>query len=104
MSNVIPFKSKSGVDKTPDEVKELVEDLQTFAKELFDEHEAILEEIDDAMDYQMYLKRFLEKEDYEAVVLGIMDPEYYAELEDDLRKMVDTYYAYDGVIYLVLIS
>ena len=99
MNNVIPFRNKSGVvDKTPDEVKELVEDLQAVARELFDEHEAILEEIDDAMDYQMYLKRFLEKEDYEAVVLGIMDPEYYAELEDDLRKMVDTYYAYDGVI------
>ena len=98
LSNVIPFKGKSGlVDKSPDEVEKLVGDLRGLAEEL-DEEAMLLEEIDDAMDYQMYLKRFLEKEDYEAVILAIMDPEYYVDLEDDLRKMVDTYYAYDGVI------
>lgn len=44
-------------------------------------------------------KRFLGKEIYEEIVLGIMDVEYYKELCGDkphIAKIVDCYYSYSS--------
>lgn len=48
-------------------------------------------------EFQMQIKDFLDREDYEAVMLGIMDLEYYVELEPELQELVDIYQSYSGV-------
>lgn len=47
---------------------------------------------DTAYDYQMLVKRFLVREDYEEVVLAIMDKEYYDDLDPALKNIVDHYF------------
>lgn len=49
-------------------------------------------------EFQMQIKDFLDKEDYDAVLLGIMDLDYYIDLEPELQELVDIYQSYDGVI------
>ena len=48
-------------------------------------------------EFQMHIKDFLEREDYEMVMLAIMDLEYYVELEPELQELVDIYQSYSGV-------
>ncbi len=42
----------------------------------------------------MSCKEFLTEEDYRDVLCGIMDPEFYDSLEEDLKDIVDTYFHY----------
>lgn len=44
--------------------------------------------------YQDILKKFLEPEDYQDILCGIMDKEYYDALELPLQKIVDAYYSF----------
>lgn len=37
-------------------------------------------------------KRFLIDDDYRDILCGIMDLDFYAELEPDLKKLVDVYF------------
>ena len=48
-------------------------------------------------EFQMQIKDFLDKEDYDAVLLGIMDLDYYIDLEPELQELVDIYQSYSGV-------
>lgn len=43
-------------------------------------------------DYQMLVKQFLIRDDYEEVVLAIMDKEYYDDLDPPLKTIVDHYF------------
>lgn len=43
-------------------------------------------------EYLSICKSFLEKEDYEEILCGIVDEEYYNEMEGALRRIVDSYY------------
>jgi hypothetical protein len=38
------------------------------------------------------VKKFLDRDDYEEILLGIMDEEYYQQLDPPLAKIVDSYY------------
>jgi hypothetical protein len=44
--------------------------------------------------YQDILKQFLEPEDYQDILCGIMDKEHYDGLERPLQKIVDAYYSF----------
>ena len=46
-------------------------------------------------EYQMLVKRFLTVEDYEEVLLAIMDTHYYESADSHLKNIVDSYYSYD---------
>jgi len=48
-----------------------------------------------AKQYLLRCKNELEDEDYRDVLCGIMDVEIYNELEEDLQKIVETYYSWD---------
>lgn len=48
-------------------------------------------------EFQMQIKDFLDKEDYDAVLLAIMDLDYYIDLEPELQELVDIYQSYSGV-------
>jgi hypothetical protein len=82
MGEVIEFKRKTDTDYKLDE-GELVD---TSALQLTQ------------YEFQMQIKDFLDKEDYDAVLLGIMDLDYYIDLEPELQELVDIYQSYDGVI------
>ena len=41
--------------------------------------------------YQQIMKDSLERGDYEDFILGIMDEEYYDELDSEIKLMVDYY-------------
>jgi hypothetical protein len=82
MGEVIEFKRKTDTDYRLDE-GELVD---TSALQLTQ------------YEFQMQIKDFLDKEDYDAVLLGIMDLDYYIDLEPELQELVDIYQSYDGVI------
>ena len=43
-------------------------------------------------EYLNICKKFLEPEDYQDVLCGILDDEHYDALEDCLRNVVDSYY------------
>jgi len=46
-------------------------------------------------DYQMILREFLTQEDYEEVLVCIMDKDYYKELEDEqLKNIVNEYFSF----------
>lgn len=47
-----------------------------------------------AYDYQMLCKMFLTSKDYEDILLGILDQEYYNRLEPQLKNVVDCYYRF----------
>lgn len=47
-------------------------------------------------DYQMVLKQTLSKTDYEAVLLAIMDLDYYINLKPELQEIVDNYQMVTG--------
>lgn len=44
--------------------------------------------------YQNILKQFLEPEDYQDILCGILDKEHYDGLERPLQKIVDAYYSF----------
>ena len=44
--------------------------------------------------YLSVLKEYLTTEDYESILLGIMDSEYYDDLEDQLQDIVNCYFKY----------
>ena len=46
------------------------------------------------IDYLFLCKRFLAVEDYEEVLLSIMDEEYYDAADVQIRAIVDTYNSY----------
>ena len=46
------------------------------------------------IDYLFLCKRFLTSEDYEEVLLSIMDEEYYDRADIQIRAIVDTYHNY----------
>lgn len=48
-------------------------------------------------EFQMQIKDFLDREDYEMVLLAIMDLDYYVDLEPELQELVDIYQSYMGV-------
>jgi hypothetical protein len=43
-------------------------------------------------EYLAICKSFLETEDYEEILCGIVDEEYYEAMEGALRRIVDSYY------------
>lgn len=43
-------------------------------------------------EYLSICKSFLETEDYEEILCGIVDEEYYEAMEGALRRIVDSYY------------
>lgn len=43
-------------------------------------------------EYLAICKSFLERDDYEEILCGIVDEEYYNEMEGALRRIVDSYY------------
>ena len=47
-----------------------------------------------ARDYLILLKEFLEVEDYEEVLLCIMDIDYYNDAESQIQKIVNCYHSY----------
>jgi hypothetical protein len=46
------------------------------------------------LEYLALCKRFLTIEDYEEVLLCIMDDEYYGEAEPQIQEIVKTYFSY----------
>lgn len=44
------------------------------------------------VDYLFLCKRFLTIDDYEEVLLAIMDEDYYREAEDQIKRIVDSYF------------
>ena len=46
-------------------------------------------------EYLDICKQFLEVEDYKEILCGIMDRQYYKELEKELQNIVDCYYAFE---------
>jgi hypothetical protein len=44
--------------------------------------------------YQDILKQFLEPDDYQDILCGIMDKEHYDGLERPLQKIVDAYFSF----------
>jgi hypothetical protein len=48
-------------------------------------------------DFLVFIKDFLDKQDYEAVLLAVMDLDYYIDLDPELQELVDLYQSYDGV-------
>jgi len=47
-----------------------------------------------ASEYQELLKQFLCQEDYEEVLICIMDSEYYNDAEKQIKKIVDSYFSF----------
>lgn len=47
-----------------------------------------------AKEYQALCKMFLTTDDYEGIMMGIMDEEYYNLLEPELQKIVYCYYTF----------
>jgi hypothetical protein len=45
-------------------------------------------------DFLSVAKRFLTEDDYHDICVGILDADYYLEIEPPLQKVVDTYYSY----------
>lgn len=48
-------------------------------------------------DFLVHIKDFLDTEDYEAVLLAVMDLDYYIDLDPELQELVDIYQSYDGI-------
>jgi hypothetical protein len=46
--------------------------------------------------YQNILKQFLEPEDYQDILCGILDKEHYDSLERPLQKIIDAYYSFSS--------
>lgn len=46
-------------------------------------------------EYLDICKQFLEEEDYKDILCGIMDKQYYDDLEKELKKIVNCYYAFE---------
>jgi hypothetical protein len=44
--------------------------------------------------YQDILKQFLEPDDYQDILCGIMDKEHYDALERPLQKIIDAYFSF----------
>ena len=47
-------------------------------------------------DYRKLIKQTLEVEDYEEVLLAIMDLEYYDALDEELQGVVSAYFTFEG--------
>jgi len=47
-------------------------------------------------EYRIYLKKNLEVEDYEDVLLAIMDLDYYDNIDDELQGIVSAYFSLEG--------
>jgi hypothetical protein len=47
-------------------------------------------------DYRKLIKQTLEVEDYEEVLLAIMDLEYYDALDEELQGIVSAYFSFEG--------
>jgi hypothetical protein len=47
-----------------------------------------------AVEYLFLCKKFLAIEDYEEVLLSIMDEAYYQEAEPQIKEIVNTYFRY----------
>ena len=46
--------------------------------------------------YLSVLKKYLTKDDYECILLSIMDEEYYNEAEQQIKDIIDIYFKYDN--------
>ena len=53
-----------------------------------------VEEPQSRKQYQDILKQFLEPEDYQDILCGIMDREHYDALERPLQKIIDAYFSF----------
>ena len=51
-------------------------------------------------DYLIKCKSLLEDEDYRDVLCGIIDIDFYYELDRDLQQIVETYYTYVGTDFV----
>ena len=47
------------------------------------------------IEYLFVLKEHLTIEDYEEVLLSIMDEDYYVKADDQIRSIVNTYFKFD---------
>ena len=45
-------------------------------------------------EYLRIIKRFLTEEDYHDVCVAILDEDYYEVIEEDLAKIVNSYYTF----------
>lgn len=46
--------------------------------------------------YLAVLKKYLTTDDYETILLSVMDEEYYNEAEQQIKDIVDIYFKYDN--------
>jgi hypothetical protein len=54
-----------------------------------------VEEPKTRFDYLEICKDFLDPEDYQDILCGIMDKEHYDALEQPLRNVIDSYYSFE---------
>lgn len=68
------------------------ERANTFFKSYGTVNGVTVEEPRSKKEYLAICKSFLETEDYESILCGIVDEEYYNGLEGALQRIVDSYY------------
>jgi hypothetical protein len=49
---------------------------------------------DTGQKYLSVLKKYLTKDDYECILLSVMDEEYYYEADQQIKDIVDCYFKY----------
>lgn len=49
----------------------------------------------DSAEFLTVCKRFLCKEDYESMILAIVDIEYFNEADSQIKSLVDAYFSFD---------
>lgn len=54
-----------------------------------------VEEPSTRQEYLELCKQFLEVEDYQDILCGIMDKEHYYALEPQLRRVIDSYFSFE---------
>ena len=79
MSNVIAF---------PKMAEPTVDPLEVLAIEVI--------QSDTGEKYLSVLKKYLTKDDYECILLSIMDEEYYNEAEQQIKDIIDIYFKYEN--------
>lgn len=101
--NIIPF-PKSQKQLELEAMKEFVnkakvviavsisEDLKNF--NVPNIHGVPVEEPKTRFDYLEICKQFLDPEDYQDILCGIMDKEHYDALEKPLRNVIDSYFSF----------
>jgi hypothetical protein len=67
-----------------------------MAEPIADPLEVEVYQSDTGEKYLAVLKKYLTKDDYECILLSVMDEEYYNEAEQQIKDIVDIYFKYDN--------